>query len=151
VLAILQWAMLLVAAGMLPSLGEHPLTIAQRIYIAIGAALLMPCLSFIGILVQNATVLLLPGWIQLGKEHQRGVEAMGQRLISSLATILALLIAAVPAALLFLATWAAGYWLIGTAVFPIASLVAALGLLVEGALGVLWLGRLFERFDPSTV
>jgi ABC-2 type transport system permease protein len=149
VLAILQLALVVLAAGMLPSIEDHPWTASQRIYVGVGAALLLPCLSFIGILVQNAAVLLLPGWIPIGSEHPRGVEAMGQRLISSLATILSLLIAAVPAALLFLVTGFAGYRFIGLAIVPVASFVAAVGLLVEGAIGIFWLGLLFDKFDPS--
>jgi hypothetical protein len=99
--------------------------------------------------VQNAVVLLLPGWVQLGREHQRGVEAMGQRLISSFATIVSILIAAAPAALIFLVTWVAGYWLIGRAVIPIAAFVTALGLLAEAAVGIFLLGRAFDKFDAS--
>lgn len=149
VLAILQLILVLLATGILPSVEDHPWTLPQRIYVGTAAALLLPCLSFIGVLVQNAAVLLLPGWIHLGREHQHGVEAMGQRLISSLATVLSLLIAALPAAVLFLATWFAGYWLIGLAIAPVAALVAAVGLLAEGAAGIFWLGRIFDRFDPA--
>jgi ABC-2 type transport system permease protein len=149
VLAVLQLGLVLLAAGILPSMEDHPWTASQRIYVGIGVALLLPCLSFIGILVQNAAVLLLPGWIYLGMEYPRGVEAMGQRLISSLATILCLLIAAVPAALLFLVAGFAGYRFIGLAIVPVAAFVACVGLLAEGAFGIFHLGRLFDKFDPS--
>jgi hypothetical protein len=149
VLAIFQWVLVLLAAGLLPGMETRALSVSGRIYVAIGAALLLPCFGFIGILVQNAAVLLLPGWVQLGKEHQRGVEAMGQRLITGVATAVSLLIAAVPAALLFGAMWFAGYRLIGLAVVPFASMLAAFGLLAEAAIGIVWLGRLFDRFDTS--
>jgi ABC-2 type transport system permease protein len=151
VLAVLQSALVLLAACILPSIEGQPWTASQRIYVGAGVAILLPCLSFIGILVQNAAVLLLPGWIPVGRDHPRGVEAMGQRLISSLATILTILIAAVPAALLFLVTGFAGYRFIGLAIVPMASFVAAAGLLVEGAIVIFWLGRLFEKFDPSNL
>jgi len=55
----------------------------------------------------------------------------------------------VPAALLFGAMWFAGYRLIGLAVVPFASMLAAFGLLAEAAIGIIWLGRLFDRFDTS--
>ena len=74
---------------------------------------------------------------------------MGQRLISSLATIVSLVIAAAPAALLFLVTWIVGHWLIGQAVIPIAALVTAIGLLAEAAAGIFLLGRAFDKFDAS--
>ncbi len=149
VLSILQWLLVLLAAGVLPSLEGHPWSVSHRIYIALAAALLLPCLSFIGILVQNAAVLLLPGWIHVGREHQRGVEAMGQRLISGIATLISLVIAAIPSSVLFVLMWLAGYWLIGLAIVPIAAFVAAFGLLVESVIGILLLGRLFEKFDPA--
>jgi len=149
VLSILQWLLVLLAAGALPSLEAHPWKASHRIYVALGAAMLLPCLSFIGILVQNAAVLLLPGWIHLGREHQRGVEAMGQRLISGIATLISLVIAAIPSTVLFALMWFVGYWLIGLAIVPIAAFVAAFGLLVESVIGILLLGRLFEKFDPS--
>jgi ABC-2 type transport system permease protein len=149
ILALLEWILILLAAGTLPGIDEYSWSVSQRMYAGIAAALLLPCLSLIGVLVQNAAVLLLPGWVQLGREHQRGVEAMGQRLISSFATILSLLIAAVPAALLFLVTWFAGHWLVGQAVIPIAALVAAFGLLGEAAIGIFLLGRAFDKFDAS--
>jgi ABC-2 type transport system permease protein len=149
VLAVLEWILVLIAVSVLPVIEKAPWNVFARIFIGLGAVLVMPCLSLIGILIQNAAVLLLPGWVQLGREHQRGVEAMGQRLISSIATALSLLVAAVPAALLFLAVFLAGHWIMGLAAVPIASLLAALALLVEAGVGILWLGNLFERFDPS--
>ena len=151
ILAILQWALVLLAAAVMPGIEETPWKPYERICVALGAFLLLPCLSFIGVLIQNATVLILPGWVQLGKEHQQGIEAMGQRLISSIATVLFLLVAAVPAALLFLAAFFGGYWAIGLAIIPVASLIAALALLVEAAAGILWLGHLFDKFDAASL
>jgi hypothetical protein len=149
ILALLEWALILLAAGTLTGIEKYSWSVSQRIYVGIAAALLLPCLNLIGVLVQNAVVLLLPGWVQLGRDHQRGVEAMGQRLISSLATIVSLLIAAAPAALLFLVAWFAGHWLVGQAIIPIAALIAALGLLAEAAIGIFLLGRVFDKFDAS--
>lgn len=99
--------------------------------------------------MQNAAALILPGWVQIEKEQQRGVEAMGQRLISSIATVLFLLIAALPAALLFALVLFAGRTALGAAAIPAASLPAACALLLEAAAGILWLGTLFDKFDVS--
>lgn len=92
---------------------------------------------------------LLPGWAQVGKEHQRGMEAMGQRFVSGILTSLSLLIAVVPAALLFLVLGVTGYRLIGLAIVPIASFVAGCALPAEAALATLWIRRPFDRFDVS--
>lgn len=148
IIALIQWLMIALAAALLPGFHDS-WKLSDRVYMALGAALILPCLSVIGVLVQNAAVLLLPGWMQLGREHQRGVEAMGQRLIAGIATALSLAIAAVPAGLMFLLMWLVGYWLIGMAILPAAALLAAFVLLGEAALGVLWLGRVFDRFDPA--
>jgi len=51
--------------------------------------------------------------------------------------------------LLFMAMWAAGYWLIGLAIVRACVNAGALGLFAEAAFGVLWLGRRFDRFDAS--
>ena len=147
-IALLEWLLVLLAAALWPGF-DRPWKISDRVCVALGAALLLPCLSLAGILVQNAAVLLLPGWMQLGPGHQRGVEAMGQRLIAGIATLVSVLIAAVPAGLLFMLIWAAGYRLIGVAVVPLASLAASVALIAESAAGILILGRLFDQFDPS--
>jgi ABC-2 type transport system permease protein len=148
-IGLMQWGLILLSAAVIPNLGEHPWKLSARVSVGLGAALLLPCFSLIGVLVQNAAVLLLPGWLHSGKERQRGVEAMGQRLLSGIATLISFLIAAIPAAFLFLIAWISGYWLIGLAVVPVASLVAALGLIAEAAVSIFWIGRLFDRFDAS--
>lgn len=149
ILAVLEWVLVLLAAWALPGFEKVSWKAQDRVFAGLGAMVLLPCLSVIGILIQNATVLVLPGWVQLGREHQQGIEAMGQRLISSIATVLFLLIAALPAAVLFGAAFFAAGRVLGLAVVPVASLLAALALLLEAGVGVYWLGHLFDRFDPS--
>jgi hypothetical protein len=149
VLAVLEWALALVAVGASPGIEEIPWGVYDRIFILIGAVLLLPSLSFFGVLIQNATALILPGWVHLGRDHQQGVEAMGQRLIASVATVFFLLIAALPAAALFAAVVFAGYRVLGWAVVPPASLVAAMALLAEAGAAIFWLGRIYDRFDAS--
>jgi hypothetical protein len=96
--------------------------------------------------VQNAAALLFPGWVRLGA-GSRGVEAMGQSILSvgASVTVLAVLLA-VPAALgagvvyLLRGTWSV--WTFVPA--------ALLGTLVVGAelMPVLtWLGGVFERTE----
>lgn len=148
-LAALEWLLLLAAALLLTSAGALRLGVGERIAYGAAAALLLPCLSALGVIAQNALVLAMPGWIQLGKHQGRGIEAMGQRLITMAGTLLILVFAALPAGLLFLAVFLAGYGFIGTAAAPVAALPAALVLLGESALAVAGLGRLFDRFDAS--
>ena len=58
--------------------------------IALGAAVLLPVLDVLLLLIPNAAVLLFPSWIQTGKDSPRGIEATGQRLIFALGQLLVL-------------------------------------------------------------
>jgi ABC-2 type transport system permease protein len=149
ILAFSEWVLLAVAAFSFPEMGQTHWSAYRRAMVALGAAQLLPCFSLVGILIQNAAVLIMPGWVQLGKERQRGVEAMGQRLISMAGGLLAFLFAVVPAFVVFLIGFTAGYWAIGFAVIPFAALMASLALIFEAGLGIAWLGRIFDKFDAS--
>ncbi len=149
ILAFLECASLFMALWLLPAAGSIPWGFGDRIFIGLAAALLLPPISLVGILVQNATVLILPGWVHLGREHQQGVEAMGQRLISSIATALCLLLFALPAMLLSAALFFAGYHAAGMLILVPAAAAAALTLFLEAGACILWLGRLFDRYDTA--
>lgn len=149
ILAAAEWFLLFVAACFLPSVGKFHPSVFQRFLVGLSAALLLPCFSLIGVLIQNAAVLIWPGWVELGKGRRQGIEAMGQRMISMVATVLALVFSVIPAAVLFAAIYFLGFWLLGLAVLPIAALVAAAGLLVESAFAILWLSRIYDKFDLS--
>jgi len=148
ILAVAQWVLLLIAGFALPGVVRAD-SLYKRFVFGLAAAILLPCITLIGVMVQNAAALIMPGWVQLGKEQQRGIEAMGQRLIFTAATLLAVLLAAVPAVLLFSMAFFLSYWLIGLAAVPVAAILAAAGLLAEAGLGLVWMGQLYDRFDAS--
>jgi hypothetical protein len=101
-------------------------------------------------LIPNAAVLLFPSWVQSGKDGPRGIEATGQRLIFAVGQLLTLLLALVPVALVFAAVYFPLKLAFGPITpIPFASLAATIILAVEAGLGVLLLGRLFERFDVT--
>jgi ABC-2 type transport system permease protein len=149
VLAAIQWVLLLVAAVLIPAIGSIQPTFSLRVLVGLSAALLLPCFSMIGVLIQNAVALIWPGWIELGKANRRGIEAMGQRLITMVATLLTLIVAVIPAAIIFGIIYFLGSMVIGITVMPIAALAAALSLLAEAGFAILWLGHIFEKFDVS--
>ena len=148
VLAALQWLLLLAGAGLLfylPVKRE-----ALFLAIALGAAFLLPVLDFLLMLIPNAAVLLFPSWIQTGKDSPRGIEATGQRLIFGIGQLLTLALALVPAAAAFVGVLLPLDLAIGPAVaVPLASLAATAILAVEAGLGVMLLGKLFDRFDVT--
>jgi hypothetical protein len=149
ILAVVEWLLVLIAALVLPSLGKiHP-TAFQRLLVGLSAAFLLPCFSLIGVLLQNATALLWPGWVELGRTRRQGIEAMGQRVITMVATILAFVLVEIPAGLIFAVIFFPGFWLLGLTILPVAALIAALVLLGEAGLAIFWLGRLYDKFDVS--
>jgi len=148
VLAALQWLLLLVGAGLilyLPVKQE-----ALFLAIALGAAVLLPVLDALLLLIPNAAVLLFPSWIQTGKDSPRGIEATGQRLVFALGQLLVLLLALLPAAAAFVGIFFLLYCAFGpAAAVPPASLAATIILAAEAGFGVMLLGKLFERFDVT--
>jgi ABC-2 type transport system permease protein len=149
VLTAIQWFLLLIAAMLIPSVGSMHLTGSQRLLVGLSAAFVLPCLSMIGVLIQNAVALIWPGWVELGKGHRQGIEAMGQRLITMAATLLTLVVAVIPASIAFGIVYFLGSFVIGVSVMPIAELAAAMCLLTEAGFAVLWLGRVFDKYDVS--
>jgi Putative ABC exporter len=148
VLIAFQWLMLLVGAGFVLYLAGKQT--ALFLAIAAGAAVLLPVLDLLLLLIPNAAVLLFPSWIQTGKDSPRGIEATGQRLIVALGQLLALALALVPAALAFAGIFFLLKLALGLAVaVPVASLAATAVLAVEAGFGVMLLGKLFERFDVT--
>ncbi len=148
VLAVCQWLLLLVGTGLL-----FYLPIKQEalfLAIALGAAVLLPVLDLLLLLIPNAAVLLFPSWIQTGKDSPRGIEATGQRLIFALGQLLVLLLALLPAAAAFVGVFFLLYFAFGpAAAVPLASLAATIILAVEAGFGVMLLGKLFDRFDVT--
>ncbi|HSY18881.1 MAG TPA: putative ABC exporter domain-containing protein [Candidatus Acidoferrales bacterium] len=148
VLASCQWLLLLFgfAVVIFMPVKQEPLVVA----IGISAACLLPVLDFLLLLIPNAAVLLFPAWVQTGKEASRGIEATGQRLIMAIGQLLALVVALVPAALVFLAVYFPLKMAFGPIVpVPFAALAASLVVAAEAALGVILLGSFFERFDVT--
>jgi hypothetical protein len=148
VLAVCQWLLLLVGAGLIFYL---PVKLqALLLAIACGAAFLLPVLDLLLLLIPNAAVLLFPSWIQTGRDSPRGIEATGQRLIFALGQMLVLLLALLPAAAAFAGVFFLFYFTLGPAVaVPTASLAATMVLAAEAGFGLMLLGKLFERFDVT--
>ena len=151
ILSVVQWLLLLLAIGTssgVPDVGA--LSLSTRIGIGLGAAIIAPTLNFISLMIPNAAVLLFPSWFQTGKEAPAGIEATGQRLIFMFGQVLVMALALAPAAGAFALMLFLGRDLLSPlAVIPLASILAAVVLAVEGAVGLILLGRFFERFDLS--
>jgi len=145
-----QWLLILVAMIFALQAGSPHLSRGLIAGVGFSSLLLFPCLNLISLIIPNAAVLLFPAWFQTGKDAPHGIEATGQRLIFALGQLLALVLSVVPAALVFaIFFFVLRFVLPLWAVVPIASLAAAIGLLITAGFGVFLLGRLFNRFDLS--
>jgi len=152
ILTGIQWLLVIIAAASLtylPGIGE--VTLPWRAAIGFGAAIVLPMLNVISLIIPNAAVLLFPGWFQTGREGPQGIEATGQRLILMLGQVVVFLVALVPAALGFAIVYASISYFGQTLVaIMAASITASLLLAIEAAVAIFGLGRIFERFDLSS-
>ena len=152
ILTVIQWLALLVAAAIIHRIpGNGPVIPAlTRVSIGIAAAMLLPMLNLISLLIPNAAVLLFPSWFQSGQDATQGIEATGQRLIFMLGQTLVFMISLLPAAIAFAAVFFLGRLAVNWVyTVPFAGLAAALMLALEVGVGVMLLGKLFDKFDLS--
>ena len=149
ILTGIQWFLLLVSIGLFAqATGGRPFGWPISLFLGLGVAVLCPLLNMMTLLIPNLAVLLFPAWFQTGKEGPHGFEATGQRLVFLLGQIVVFLLALIPAGGAFAVVLLLGQLIVSTpfALFA-ATLASAVVLVIEVALGILLLGRLFERFD----
>ncbi|HYO60134.1 MAG TPA: ABC transporter permease, partial [Archangium sp.] len=125
--------------------------VAMWVAAGLGAICVLPTVSLGGLFVQNAAVVLFPAWLPPEGERVRGLEALGQRLLTLAGTLVVMLVGMLPAALLAALVGFGLDRLLGFGVWalPFAGLVAAAVLVAEVALGVVGLGHAFDRLDVS--
>jgi len=126
------------------------LSSGERLGLLGAAALLLPPINFMAMLLHNGAAVLFPGWVRIGTAAT-GVEALGQRLLTTTAflVVLGTLLAAPAAAGIGAHEALAGVlggWALGPAFLAGLAVMAA-----EALLLVRRLGRAFERMDPATV
>ncbi len=115
------------------------------------ACLTLPAVSLGGLFVQNAAVVLFPAWLPPEGERVRGLDALGQRLLALVGTVLVLFVGLLPAGLAAALVGFGLHFALGLGVWslPFAGLTAAVVLVVEVGFGVLALGRAFDTLDIS--
>jgi hypothetical protein len=151
VLSVVVWCALAVVLALSGSRSFLPLPLGSRVVLAIVAALVAPMLIAGQLIVQNAAVILFPGWIPTGGARPRGIEAMGQNILMFAGTLLALAVGVLPAAAVGAGVGFVLYQLVGwPGLLPAGCLVAAV-LLLETGLALALLGRVLERTEPSQV
>lgn len=146
VLTLAQAAMLLVGMA---GLWQDPSV--DRAWLGVGAmagAMVLPSLNFAGMMVQNGAALLFPGWVRV--TATRGIEALGQHMLTAIAYFFALVaLVLLPAALGTGMAWLARG--VGDMLAVLAgAAMASLGLLGESWLMSLWFGSVFTRTDLAS-
>jgi ABC-2 type transport system permease protein len=103
------------------------------------------------LLIRNAVPVLFPAWAGRGKDEPRGFVMTGQRLVVLAGNLLVLVVALIPAAVVFLPSiWIAHKFFAGNPAFVAVATMPAVGVLVaEVWMGVRALGAQFETIDIS--
>jgi hypothetical protein len=152
--ALLQFGLVLVAALVMPDPKKVAITSAWRISGTVGLCALLPALSLLTALADSAGVLYFPAWVRPGPAAMGGgVEGMGYQIVVGLAKLLLLsfgilLPGGVAAGMAAVAILVLGPMVAPTAVM-LAAVLAATGILLEVYVFAAFLGRRFERLDPS--
>ena len=148
VISAAQWLLILVSVTCLWHGPAGPTGGGRIAALGLAAALALPALNFVLLLIINAAALLLPAWVNPARGSARGLEVMGQQLLLALGQFVVLLLALALPAGVFATVFFLGTVLGSPAwALVLATLVAALGLAGEMILGLLLVGRLFERLD----
>jgi hypothetical protein len=151
VLSVAIWfaiAVILALSSRLPSGWLDPVA---RVFLAAFAALAAPALIVGQLIVQNATAILFPAWVPTGSARPRGIEAMGQNLLTFAGTLLTLVVGLVPALLVSGVIGVVSYRFLGWPGLLPAGAAFALTLLAEAALAVALLGSVLDRTEPSDI
>jgi ABC-2 type transport system permease protein len=129
----------------LPELGD-------RLALLVSLLAGIPAVISVFLLVQNAAVLVFPAWVTVGPQRAVGLEATGQRLLMTIGSMVALLVALIPAAVIFGAVvWGTGFAGAGGAwSVALGALAGSATIGVECWFAVQLLGGVFDRMDPSS-
>lgn len=149
IVAGMQWALLIAAVALSASYPIPRFDLPRRMAIAFAIALLAPALTFASLLVQNVAVLLFPGWMTVDPNAPRGVEALGQRLLTVAGGLIAMFVGVLPALVCGAVVWAILWKGMGLFAVPFASFAAAGVIGTELYLAIRWVGTLFDRFDVT--
>ncbi len=123
--------------------------LAERTMLVVAAAAVLPAVNAIGMCIQNALALLFPEWGKRTLQGAGGIETIGQQMVIMLGSFVLLIIALlIPAMMAATVRWgipgAIEPWRIATG----ASL-ALLALSGEVLLCIWWLGKVFDKTEPS--
>lgn len=130
--------------------GTSPVPAQVLVACAIASPLFLLALNAANFTLHNGMALLFPGWVRLGERGPGGVEATGQMMLTSIATLVALALLLVVPALAGGLGYLAFSTEMGTGVL-VGLLVAAAVLAAETWFMIAGLGRAFESVEPAQI
>ncbi len=146
VLALGEWIFLVAGAVLAPPGAVEG---QGRLSLLATAMMALPAFTLCGLLVQNAAALLFPAWIATGTAPPRGIEAIGQRLLTLVGTMLVVALALVPAVIVGGLATLLLRGPLGAAALPVGALAGSAVVALEAGFAFFGLGRAFDRFDPG--
>jgi ABC-2 type transport system permease protein len=151
VMTAMEFLMLAIAfVGLMSSTSEIPVDADARLGILVAAPLALLAYNGAVFTVLNGAAVLFPAWMRLGPTGGGGIEAMGQIVLSTAATLLAqALLLLLPAAVA-----AGAFYVLSdnlSVAFPVAIVTGALLLMAESYVAIRGLGRAFARAEPQQI
>lgn len=149
VLVALVWTAL-VTAGLASVGGSWRVPAFDRWSWLAAAMAVTPGLILLQLILQNAAAVAFPSWVAIGRPRG-GVEVMGQRMLLMFGSILTLVVAVVPAALLGAVVFFGMRVVTGGAPIVLPALAGAVVLLVEAFVGTELIGVMLDRTDVTAL
>lgn len=113
--------------------------------------LLAPGIVLAQYTVHNAIAVLFPGWIPIGPNRPRGVDAAGQRLLLLLGNWVGLFVALIPGFIVIALLSFTLRRAVGPIVLPFGALATTAAVCVEVWVATEWLGRAWDRLDVTSI
>jgi ABC-2 type transport system permease protein len=146
-LALVQFVLLLVAYVALTAEPAAPLTSEIRLALVLSSPFVIVALNGALSTIQNATAVLFPAWVRLGPQVSTGVEALGQNLVGTVATLIALVVSLIVP---IVVSWVAVFFFheahaVGLTMILV---ISAIILAAETYAMIGYLGRALSRAEP---
>jgi ABC-2 type transport system permease protein len=127
-----------------------PVPLSLRIAILVGTPFASLTLNGALLTIQNGLAVMFPAWMRLGSTVSTGVEALGQNLIATMASVLSLAFALIVP--LVIGLIAVRYFMLSGAVATTATIIFASGVLALETYGVMqYLARVLGKAEPAAV
>ncbi len=137
-----------------PGVGLPALLPERAVSLALAAGVLAPAVIVGQLVIQNGLAILFPAWVATATARSRGIDAMGQRLLTLGGVVFALVLLLLPGAFAGAGVWSFVRLLVpapGGLLIVLPALAVAAVVLGECWLAVEWLGRVFDATDAASM